>query len=270
MTRLQQQKGFTLVELAIVITIIGLLIGGILKGRQLMENARVTATIQGLKGVETAALTFEDTYGFKPGDMPGNGKIPGCGPGCDLSTTFKDGRIGVASWPMVQPEVDTTVAAATGTKQETYFFWYDMGATGLISGINGTAPITGAPAFGPDFPTAKWGGGIVVMESDGAQTGARASGTVTITGTVLAIVMSPTAAFDTPFTSGTYVLTPALAEQIDRKMDDAKSGNGPVQAFGNVGCTGTPGMGGMVASPTSTYTTADPARDCGLYVELGS
>ena len=40
MKKLHQQKGFTLVELAIVLTIIGLLIGGILKGQQLMENAR--------------------------------------------------------------------------------------------------------------------------------------------------------------------------------------------------------------------------------------
>ena len=39
------EKAFTLVELAIVMTIIGLLIGGILKGQELLENARVTSTI---------------------------------------------------------------------------------------------------------------------------------------------------------------------------------------------------------------------------------
>ncbi|TAL35563.1 MAG: prepilin-type N-terminal cleavage/methylation domain-containing protein, partial [Alphaproteobacteria bacterium] len=43
MKRLNTQKGFTLVELAIVMTIIGLLIGGILKGQELMQNARITA-----------------------------------------------------------------------------------------------------------------------------------------------------------------------------------------------------------------------------------
>ncbi len=69
MKRLQQQKGFTLVELAIVLTIIGLLIGGILKGQQLITNARVTAQMAQVQGVEAATTTFNDTYQGLPGDL---------------------------------------------------------------------------------------------------------------------------------------------------------------------------------------------------------
>ena len=43
---MQKENGFTLVELAIVLMIIGLLIGGILRGQELLQNAKVTATIQ--------------------------------------------------------------------------------------------------------------------------------------------------------------------------------------------------------------------------------
>ncbi|MCK5555335.1 MAG: prepilin-type N-terminal cleavage/methylation domain-containing protein, partial [Alphaproteobacteria bacterium] len=62
MKKIHRQKGFTLVELAIVLTIIGLLIGGILKGQQLMQNARVTATIAQIQAIESATTTFRDTY----------------------------------------------------------------------------------------------------------------------------------------------------------------------------------------------------------------
>ena len=56
MKQMSNQKGFTLVELAIVMTIIGLLIGGVLKGQELMENARVTSTVAQVKGYEGAAM----------------------------------------------------------------------------------------------------------------------------------------------------------------------------------------------------------------------
>ena len=55
------QSGFTLVELAIVLMIIGLLIGGILRGQELMENARVTSTIQQTKAYDGATTTFRDS-----------------------------------------------------------------------------------------------------------------------------------------------------------------------------------------------------------------
>ena len=61
------QAGFTLVELAIVMIIIGLLIAGVLKGQELIGNARVTATVAQIKGIDAATSTFKDTYSDLPG-----------------------------------------------------------------------------------------------------------------------------------------------------------------------------------------------------------
>lgn len=76
-------KGFTLVELAIVLTIIGLLIGGLLKGQELILTGRVAATVAQIKNYEAAATTFRDAYGALPGDlMQAPALLRGCNLGC--------------------------------------------------------------------------------------------------------------------------------------------------------------------------------------------
>ena len=73
------QAGFTLVELAIVMIIIGLLIAGVLKGQELIGNARVTSTVAQIKAIDAATSTFKDTYAALPGDMttPAT-RLPNC------------------------------------------------------------------------------------------------------------------------------------------------------------------------------------------------
>ncbi len=73
------QRGFTLVELAIVMIIIGLLIGGVLKGQELISNAQVSASAAQVKATEAGISTFQDAYGAIPGDMVSPAtRIPNC------------------------------------------------------------------------------------------------------------------------------------------------------------------------------------------------
>ncbi len=64
----QQQKGFTLVEIAIVLVIIGLLLGGILKGQELINSARVRNLADSSSGIQAAYFGFIDRYRRVPGD----------------------------------------------------------------------------------------------------------------------------------------------------------------------------------------------------------
>ena len=60
MKKLDNQKGFTLVEIAIVLVIIGLLLGGVLKGQELIENAKVKSLAQELDNATAAYYAFND------------------------------------------------------------------------------------------------------------------------------------------------------------------------------------------------------------------
>jgi prepilin-type N-terminal cleavage/methylation domain-containing protein len=66
--RIGNKQGFTLVELALVLVIVGLLITGVLKGEALIENARVKKLVNEKDSVAAAYFTFYDRYGQYPGD----------------------------------------------------------------------------------------------------------------------------------------------------------------------------------------------------------
>ena len=61
-------SGFTLIEIAIVLVIIGLLLGGVLKGQELITGARVRNLISQQDGIKAAFFGFQDRFRALPGD----------------------------------------------------------------------------------------------------------------------------------------------------------------------------------------------------------
>ena len=259
MKHLKSQKGFTLVELAIVMTIIGLLIGGILKGQELMENARVTSTIAQIRSYEAAVTTFRDTYSAFPGDMRNAAtRLPGCaaaGTTCNASAggdVLGDSLVGNPGG------VNTNQATTTS---ETVLFWSHLLMANLISGVTSDAALDSTNAiiaFGETHPSSPTGGGFHAKHANGSNLALSASG---IQPSGLTIVLQNAVAADLSNTAGVQALSPLRAAQIDRKMDDGKAGTGSVIGYGAATCSN----GGPA---TDTYDESIDSDDCGLFFRL--
>ena len=82
---MRRTQGFTLVEIAIVLVIIGLLLGGILKGQEMITQAKIKNSIADFSGISAAYHGYQDRYRALPGDDSGatrwSGAVVGDGNG---------------------------------------------------------------------------------------------------------------------------------------------------------------------------------------------
>lgn len=240
----QSERGFTLVELAIVMIIIGLLIGGILKGQELITNARVTSTINQAKAIDGAISTFVDQYASMPGDMPGtpNTRIPNCTAALCAAAGNGNGRVGLTA-----AETDPTLGIlATGEASRAFV---QLAAAGVMSGVDPSLAAYG-PGAVPD--TALGTGKLVLGYSNGTAANLRLANTVA--GHYVATNLD----FDDAFGAG--VMIPKNAANIDRKMDDGLPNVGTVRAGGTANCS--------AAAATSAYLEANNGTECALLIRV--
>jgi prepilin-type N-terminal cleavage/methylation domain-containing protein len=246
-SRTPQQAGFTLVELSIVLVIIGLIVGGVLVGQDMIRAAEIRSTISQIERYNSAVNTFRDKYGNLPGDVLGS----------DATRFGFTARAGTAN----QGDGDRLVEAqGSGLLygNETGLFWRDMSQVALVDNgfvtaddtLGGAAAVAVAVGQMSDYlPEAKIGlGHYITVHSNAGRN---------------FFQISRVTAIDA---AGVYTLenamTPQTAFNIDDKIDDGAPLNGSaVAAYSTTALNAAIVEGSPGATTAFTFAGA-AATDC--------
>ena len=217
----RQQSGFTLVEIAIVLVIIGLLLGGVLKGQELINSAKVKNMINDFRTVSSLVYSYQDRFKAFPGDQDLTQLQSAFGTSAiikDCTTTAGTCAKGNArldgDWNSTDKAAFPTVAAAL--QHETYVFWQHVRLANLATGATDTADANYSPKNAD--------GGPLGVESGLDSAGAAAPFIVGMRGSFYVCSGG---------ILGRYV------RQIDTTMDDGNTAGGNVRAVANTATAST-------------------------------
>jgi prepilin-type N-terminal cleavage/methylation domain-containing protein len=127
-----KQQGFTLVEIAIVLVIIGLLLGGILKGQEMITQAKIKNVMADFSGISAAYHGYQDRYRALPGDDLGATRWPGA-----IAKASADGGGNGQVAGTYNNACPQTAVAAT---PESCLFWDHLRRAGFVSGNGALQP----------------------------------------------------------------------------------------------------------------------------------
>ena len=226
---MRKQSGFTLIEIAIVLVIIGLLLGGVLKGQELITSARVRNLISQQDGIKAAYFGFLDRFRALPGDYNQAAANIACTPAC--SNGNGNGQI-------------TPNAIAGATIDEHVAAWEHLSRAGFINGSYAYAAVPETPASAPTNPYVRF----VRVIYDTAYGPA-----------------APVPAIRHNIKTGNQIPSDIMAE-IDRKIDDGNpiGGNFQFSAYDG-GTGGTAPQGGAAGQcyVGTTWSSATVDTNCG-------
>src|SRR5690242_18571300 len=126
-----KQNGFTLIELSIVLVIIGLIVGGVLVGQDMIKAAQVRATVAQYEKYNAAINTFRSKFNGMPGDLTS---------ATNFGMVARASATGVVNGNGLIESTDGAVEASTTVAgNETVLFWRDLSYSNLIDNSFTTA-----------------------------------------------------------------------------------------------------------------------------------
>ena len=210
-----QQSGFTLVEIAIVLVIIGLLLGGILKGQELINSAKVKNLANDFRVIPTYIYAYQDKFKALPGD---DAQVTAHITGATLATT--------PAASQGNGVINGNWNSATNT-DESFLFWQHVRLANLAAGPTDPAD----PTY---IPTNAVGGKLGISSAGAAQL--QISG---MTGTYQVCSAGILGKF---------------AKQLDIQMDDGNTATGSLRVVDDGAAVGTAGKATNTVDDATNYT----------------
>lgn len=201
----RNQSGFTLIEIAIVLVIIGLLLGGVMKGQELINSAKVKNLASDLKNTSLYIYSYQDKYRALPGDDA----LAASHVSTATTATTPATKIGNG---LINGAFNSTTAT-----DESFLFWQHVRLSGIAAGGTNTADLLG-------YIPRNTAGGVIGISN---------STDMVITGASLATL------------KGAYIICTTgvlgkFAKQLDITMDDGVGNSGSLMTIPDVTAVATP------------------------------
>lgn len=235
-----KQSGFTLVEIAIVLVIVGLLLGGVLKGQELITSGKAKALYADKTAIQTAYNTYNDRFRAVPGDdIAAAGRFTGlaCGVAGAGASAINSGAgatctNGNGNGVVLDADQATRFAPATavvaGNTNEHAKFWQHLRAAQIIK-TEGTGP------------------GEIFVQPNNAVTGWTA-----INSAIRFVGQQPSTLYITQ-----YVTPGNVAQALDAANDDGFVNRGGIRSGGNgAGTAPNTDAAGTAYAPGTNYNVS--------------
>ncbi len=196
----RNQSGFTLVEIAIVLVIIGLLLGGVLKGQELINSAKVKNLINDFRATSTFVYSYQDRFRAIPGDDLAAIAHVAATAAATTHTT------GAASGATGDGRINGAWNNTATTTDEAYRFWEQVRLAGLAAGSTTIASA--------DYVPRNADGGVIGITGDRVLT---------------------TDVWNATFYVCSDNIQGRYARQIDSTIDDGVTNTGSVRVIGAAG-----------------------------------
>lgn len=258
-------EGFTLVEMSIVLVVIGLLVGAIFVGRDVIHAAELRATIGQVDKYNSAVNTFILKFNCLPGDCATATDL-GLAQDVGFATNGNgDGIIGICGF---SPSCQWSISTFNTLGPEAFYFWAHLASAGLIDfstvGTRASGPVAGIGSPKPKITAI--GGGVAqsgwAVIADVPFDASFGGGAFSPHSLILANTLTEPAAG-----GDTASFAPADVFAIDSKIDDGLPFTGRVRTYNTIvavpalsaGGAGGVGPGGPNAAVCVRNDTS-PAR----------
>ena len=256
------KHAFTLLELSIVLVIIGLIVGGVTVGAEMIRQAELRSVTSDVQKIETALYTFKLKYNQRPGDMTNATDYWGIAGGDGENDTCKN-TLSTGSEATCNGNGDGRVGRSGGSStsedNEIYRAWQHLSNAGLwegnFAGKSNGGVTTSQQLAGFNIPESKVTGGGYSYQHRENPTGI--SNQFPFTGHYIIF-----GAFPNSPVGPNAILTPAEAFAIDTKNDDGKPGYGKVKTSHD--SAGHPNCATTTDESTAVYDLDFSELSCAL------